>query len=388
MADFDPLPVDLSKFVPEGGERPTEFPDAAPAAGFCSNQSFGGPFIPERPETEVPPTKAALDLSKRWRDGAKLQVVFLNGTDVWGATIRQAVRNLAPTWSDYANVTFDFDQPTAHVTINLLPQPGVPIGTYNCWMGVDCLQAVRQGRQSMNLVFNPALANDPNRLQEEFRRVILHEFGHCLGFIHEHMRPDGPIVWDEAALNRTFGVPPNSWTPQMIRQQIVDAYRGGPLSSSAFDLKSIMMYQFPPGLARYEDGRAFDTPNNTVLTPMDKVMANVAYPAEGAGELAEALLKVDGPSKAGEIAEPGQVARYRFTIDTPGVHVVKTEGATPLLLSIQRERDEADGRLFAVEGTNLAQPVRFTEARDYYVAVRHAKPMRGVGAFKVSVERA
>ena len=391
MAAMDPLPVDVSPFIPEGEGGPATPLDLPPAMGYCANQAAGGPIDPRRPETEARPSRAALDLSKRWPTGSRLHVGFLNGADAWGSRIRQAVRDIAPTWSDYADVAFDFDQPTAHITVNVLPLPqlGIGYGTYCSYLGSDCLGVVRQGGQpAMNLVFHPSLASDPAFLRAEFSRVILHEFGHALGFIHEHMRPDRPIVWDEAAANRVFGAPPNNWSPRTIREQIIDVYRGGPIEAGMFDPSSIMMYQFPAGLARYADGSPFESPNNVALSPMDKVMANLAYPKAGVAQPAEAALVAGDPPKAGAIATAGQVARYRFRPAKPGLFAIRAEGVTPLLLSVQRDRDSAAGRLYAAEGSNLSMTVRLTESRDYFVAVRHAKPLSGTGEFRISVRPA
>jgi hypothetical protein len=387
MAAMDPLPVDASPFIAEEIGAPAPILDTPPALGLCANQMAGGPIDPIRPETEVRPSRAAIDLSKRWPAGAKLNVVFLNGTDAWGSRIRRAVREIAPIWSDYADVRFDFDQPTAHITVNLQPLPrlGIGYGTYSAYLGADCLSVVRQGGQpAMNLVFHPSLASNPAWLQQEFSRVILHEFGHALGFVHEHMRPDRPIVWDEAAANRVFGSPPNNWSPRTVREQIIDVYKGGPIESGAFDPSSIMMYQFPAGLARYADGTPFESPNNTGLSAMDKVLASLAYPKAGVDQPAEATLVAGDPPKAGDIATPGQVARYRMRPARPGVFTFRAEGQAPLLLSVQRNRDSAGGLLYAEEGANPSLTIRLTQSRDYYVSVRHAKPTSGVAAFQVS----
>ena len=66
-----------------------------------------------------------------------------------------------------------------------------PYGTYSSYLGTDARRYARTGRASMNLVFDP---DDPQNDDDEFHRVILHEFGHALGLIHEHMRPDRPLV--------------------------------------------------------------------------------------------------------------------------------------------------------------------------------------------------
>ena len=92
--------------------------------------------------------------------------------------------------------------------------------------------------------------------------------------------------------------------------------------------------------------------------------------------------------KAGAIGAAGQVARYRFRPATPGLFAIRAEGVTPLLLSVQRDRDSAADRLYAAEGSNLSMTVRLTESRDYFVAVRHAKPLSGTGEFRISVRPA
>lgn len=37
----------------------------------------------------------------------------------------------------------------------------------------------------------------PDTPDQEYSRVVLHEFGHALGAIHEHQHPEAAIPWDK-----------------------------------------------------------------------------------------------------------------------------------------------------------------------------------------------
>ena len=266
MAD-DLAPV---AFDATGTGRPDRHVAAAPPArSYCGNQPTGGPYLPSDPSTVVTDTRAMADTIKLWRNGASLQVVFTNATTSWHQRIIAAVKRLAPTWSEYANLTFDFSKPAAHIVVNLAPIPslGTGEGSYSCWLGRDCHAYVQRNIPSMNLVFPAGWERgaDPNFVESEFNRVIRHEFGHAIGLIHEHMRPEVELNWNVPQLMRRYG-----WSADMVQQQVVARYNG-PLKGGAFDLNSIMMYEYQPGDATFPDGRPFVTPNNTALTATDKV---------------------------------------------------------------------------------------------------------------------
>jgi hypothetical protein len=78
--------------------------------------------------------------------------------------------------------------------------------------------------------------------------VILHEFGHLLGMIHEHSRSDVPFKWNKNKVNNTIQKDDN-WSKEEINQQIFVPIEKGSgenqFNGSQYDPKSIMHYWFP-----------------------------------------------------------------------------------------------------------------------------------------------
>ncbi len=50
--------------------------------------------------------------------------------------------------------------------------------------------------------------------------MVLHEFGHTLGLIHEHQNPNRPINWNRAAVIADLSGPPNNWDEETIENNI------------------------------------------------------------------------------------------------------------------------------------------------------------------------
>src|SRR6185295_18692300 len=112
-------------------------------------------------------------------------------------------------------------------------------------VGTDCLVAdfFKPAEPTMNFGW---LRDDTD--DEEWRRVVVHEFGHAIGAIHEHQNPRGGIKWNLPAVYAYFSGPPNNWTKEEIDFNVVQKYSINQLNATSFDRSSIMLYSFPPQL--------------------------------------------------------------------------------------------------------------------------------------------
>jgi Metallo-peptidase family M12B Reprolysin-like len=223
------------------------------------------PVLPDRlPGVSIYPLKLALFTGKRWQTGRTLRIRFLDGSNLQ----RQKAHERAVEWSSYANIQLNFvDDSDAEIRISFQADPG-------SWsaIGTDCLVATyfKPNEPTMNFGW---LRDDTDDI--EWRRVVVHEFGHALGAIHEHQNPKGkPIRWNEPVVYNYFSGPPNNWSKQEIYQNIIMKYSIDQLNATAFDPKSIMLYSFPPGLILGGKG----TPENTDLSPGDEAFIRNMYP--------------------------------------------------------------------------------------------------------------
>jgi hypothetical protein len=112
--------------------------------------------------------------------------------------------------------------------------------------------------------------------EDEYSRVVLHEFGHALSCIHEHQSPKFDRRWNTDAVMRYFQGPPNFWSPADIRHNVLSKYSPSGISATQFDPKSIMLYSFDGAL--FADGLG-PTNSNTKLSPRDIKMIKEMYPS-------------------------------------------------------------------------------------------------------------
>lgn len=210
----------------------------------------------------IGPAEIAVFAGKKWANGRKVGVKFLDGTK----TQKTKTQKHAEVWEQFANINFDFNAGAkAEIRISFKEK-----GSWSA-LGTDCLitSAFPKSKPTMNYGWLK-----DNSDENEWRRVVLHEFGHALGAIHEHQNPSGGIKWNLKEVYRVFSGPPNNWTKQQIDFNIVQKYALNQLNASSFDKNSIMLYAFPGTLI--VGGAA--TKNNTDLSALDKEFIAGLYP--------------------------------------------------------------------------------------------------------------
>lgn len=204
----------------------------------------------------------AVEKAKLWKPGRTLRVRFLEGSP----TIQKRVRDWAQKWTEFANIKFDFvNAGDAEIRIAFRDD-----GSWSA-IGTDCLltQAFPKDQATMNYGWLTETAPD-----DVYSGVVLHEFGHALGCIHEHQSPDAKIEWNKEVVYRDLGGPPNNWDKATVDHNVFEKYDKGRTQFSAFDRDSIMLYAFPAAWTK----SGGSTKENKQLSSTDKTFIAQRYP--------------------------------------------------------------------------------------------------------------
>jgi serralysin len=209
---------------------------------------------------EKPTTKMALIRAKLWTPGQTLRVKFLGGDP----ETQRKVKENAKDWENFANLKFDF-VPDGDADIR------VAFETDGSWsyIGKDALD-IPQNEPTMNYGWL-----DADTLDEEYSRVVKHEFGHAIGCIHEHQNPAGDIPWDKEAVYKYFMGPPNNWTKEQIDHNLFERYSKNITNYTNLDPTSIMLYPIP---AQFTLNHQAIGGRNNDLSEVDKSFIKQQYP--------------------------------------------------------------------------------------------------------------
>ncbi|MEO6610906.1 MAG: M12 family metallopeptidase, partial [Chitinophagaceae bacterium] len=238
------------------------------------------------------------ETAKMWRAGDTITVGFFSDGDEF---VTSKVKHFVKEWETFANITFLFvtDVATAKIRVGFAMD-----GTSWSFVGREAL-VITRGSKSMNFGWF-----DTSTENAEFSRVILHEFGHALGFIHEHQHPNASIPWDKDKVYAYYKGPPNNWDSAYIKANIFDKYSKTITNSSAYDPLSIMHYDIPAEFTT--DGSSVGL--NTSLSPTDKTFARQVYP-----------FPYIPPTVSGVLKTGDDCDEIEFTVEYNAVHRTEVE---------------------------------------------------------------
>jgi len=248
-----------------------------------------------------------VNLSKRWQPGQSIRVAFRGGTP----TLHRDIADTVTEWTQFANLNFDFGLDPA-------------TQKYRHWSTSDTSFAAeirvsfdQQGYYSLvgNDSINPAITKpkeeslnlegfDTQR-PSDWKAVALHEFGHAIGFEHEHQNALVPCDFrfeDEPGyvpttdsfgqfmpdphgkrpgLYTLLGGPPNNWPKAVVDFNLRPLPDSSAYMTGTFDKDSIMKYFFPEWMfIAGASSACFSSDENLALSVGDKQGAAKLYPRD------------------------------------------------------------------------------------------------------------
>lgn len=224
-------------------------------------RNAGGAYDPEAVSIG---TRMAVVNSKKWQAGSTLRCRFLDGS----AKMKKSVIAHAVEWEKHANIRFRFvSSGAAEIRISFYADSG-------SWSAVGHDALNRDYFPLHQPTMNFGWVRD-NTAKTVIQSVVLHEFGHALGCIHEHQSPTFDRQWNRKKVLQYFQGAPNYWNTKTIEHNVLSKSPPKGVSATSFDPQSIMLYMFDAVL--FADGKG-GTNENISLSPSDKKKIAALYP--------------------------------------------------------------------------------------------------------------
>jgi hypothetical protein len=177
------------------------------------------------------------------------------------------VRDHALEWTRHGNIRFEFVK-SGDAEIRIAFQDD---GSWSA-VGTDALvqEFFKPAEATMNYGWLTESSTD-----EEYSSVVLHEFGHALGCVHEHESPAAEIKWNKPVVYRDLAGPPNFWDKETVDSNVFHKYAVSQTKFTTFDKDSIMLYSFPASWTL--NGQSYE--ENETLSALDRKFIGECYPS-------------------------------------------------------------------------------------------------------------
>lgn len=202
--------------------------------------------------------RSLINYSKLWANGRTLKIAFIDGPD---DEHKQKIIDAASQWLPYINLKFEFVDDL---------QGEIRIATRNndnsSMLGTDAL-LIHPDWPTMNLGVKPE--------HEDFEVIVIHEFGHALGAMHEHQHPEANIPWDKPKVYEFY----QNREMNPLSREDVDRNLFAPFNTldaiyTSYDKKSIMHHPVPNTLTVGN----WEVPINRRISKKDKRLMKLLYP--------------------------------------------------------------------------------------------------------------
>ncbi|MES2794603.1 MAG: M12 family metallopeptidase [Bacteroidota bacterium] len=308
--------------------------------------------------------RAAFEKRKLWINGSTLRVKFMEGN----TSQHNQVKKFANEWSNFGNIKFLFnDANDAEIRITFDPNKG-------SWsyIGTDC----------RNIPLNEATMN----FGWLDKAVVLHEFGHALGMIHEHQNPQGGIKWNKPKVYEDLGGSPNFWSPSTVDRNMFKTYGVDQINGTEVDKKSIMLYQVPQEWTLDD----FSSVKNTELSEIDKsfIGSDKIYPKGNVLKPAVELPLSSTNVTTGNIGQPGEEDLFTFTVTKDGRYRIQTKGFLDVTMKVFGPDSQTN--LIAEDDNSgpfmNSKLVLSLIPGKYYIQIRHSDN-QATGTYKIFVSK-
>jgi len=219
---------------------------------------------------------------KLW-PGNSIKISFKGGTP----DLHRKIASAASEWTKHGYLKLDFGEDTNTGTFRTwVPNDrsdiriGFEAPGYWSLVGTDSIDPAiaAPGEITMNFQdFDTVLPRD-------WAGTVMHEFGHALGFHHEHQSPNATCDFDWQKVYQVLAGSPNFWDKSTVDRNLRQLHEHDGLVASQYDINSVMHYHFSSWM--FESGASSPcyTPKNVVLSDTDKQMMAEAYPADLAAQ--------------------------------------------------------------------------------------------------------